>query len=326
MKRVFLLSCIITLFFGFVPPADAAVDYSIETVDKFRVGKEYKKKVRLRWKKVQSANFYQIKTLRKKSDETYKTIKRSRTKKNVKRKFINKLSRSREYYFKIRACKTKQLCGPWSDPVRAVTLSKDPVLKNLLVDFEPLDPETKMAGAFDFNAGYNEDKLFYEFGAEARDGSGGIKLLPTFEYRVSPSANVYAPVSGTIIGYEYQDSTADYEISIGESLNDNVLVGIDHIKNITVSQGDKVKAGDILGKPGTWSGSIGRVELDIYGIDGHVCPFNYFSKKLEDEYHTKVLQHMEDWETWKYDDTIYDEDSMIYAPGCVYNTLAEDEL
>ncbi len=324
LTTLFLVSALVVLPLSSV---NAEVDYSIEIVDNIRITKRTTKRVQLKWKRIEGVEFYQIKTLREKSNGKFRFIKRNRTKRNSKKFLVKKLRSGLAYYFKIRACTSKMNCGPWSDTYRAVTKAPDPVIKNLLVDFEDWDQDTGRAGAFDFNASYSEDKVFLEFGAEVEDAQGGAKLLPTFEYRVSPEANVYSPINGYIVSRKYQDSTADYEIGIGTVKNyPSITVGIDHIKDLTVKKGDYVKAGDILGAPGTWSSTHGRVELDIYGSKGHYCPFTFFGKKLRSEYEQKIEQHMQDWEAFKLDTSIYDEEGMTYAAGCSYKTLTEDEL
>lgn len=328
-KKVFLSILTVFFVFGVWQPVKATVDFTIPTVENFRVVTQYNKKIKFRWKKVKSTknytvNFYQIKTIKKKSGK-YRKVKQNKTKKNIAKKTIKKLSIGKVYYFKIRACRTKQQCGPWSERLQTSTTAPDPVLKNLIIDIEPYNASTGMAGGFNFANAYNETKVLYEFGAETTDGAGGTKLLPTFEYRTDPDANIYSPVKGEI-NLTYQESTTDYEMSISEYNNSDVIVYIDHVKNLQVSDGDSVKAGDLLGTSGTWTSTVGRTELMVTSSDGYECPFNYFDPDLKTEYENKVTQLMQDWESFKYDDTIYDEASMTFAAGCPYDSLTNDEL
>lgn len=194
-------------------------------------------------------------------------------------------------------------------------LAKDdtpPVLKNLVVAFGPYNAGTGRAGDFLFEA--NEDKVFLEFNAEVT-GPDGPKLLPTFEYRVAADASVYSPVNGTITRYEFQNDTQDYEIGISSAKNALYSVNIDHITNIAVEKGDVVGPGDLLGNPGPWSATLGRTELMIVDDDRAYCPFSYFDESLRGQFEEQVSDLMSDWETFKGDDTIYDEAQMVY-PGC----------
>ena len=195
-------------------------------------------------------------------------------------------------------------------------LAKDdtpPVLKNLIVSFGDYDSGTGRAGDFVFDA--NEEKVFLEFNAVV-DSPEGPKLLPTFEYIVAEDATIYSPVNGEVVRFVFQDDTQDYEISISKNGNAVYTVTIDHITNIVVAKGDKVAPGDVLGNPGTRGGGLGRTELMITN-DGNkaYCPFVYFDETLRGQFEEDVVQLMSDWETFKGDDTIYDEAGME-APGC----------
>jgi hypothetical protein len=199
-----------------------------------------------------------------------------------------------------------------------------PTLKNLIIDFGDYDPITMRAGAFIFKE--NEDKVFLEFGAEVGGSGEGTKILPTFEYRVAPDANVYSPCDGFITRMFFQERTNDYEIGIRTNALSIYTVAIDHITNLTVSVGSFVRAGDIIGNPGTWQEGLGRTELSInVGAGGHYAPFLFFDPTLREEYENKVWQFMNDWEEFKGDQTIYDEENMPYA-GCLYDFLDESQL
>ncbi len=94
------------------------------------------------------------------------------------------------------------------------------------------------------------------------------------------------------------------------------------MKNFTKSEGDTVTAGEVLGIPGTWDDTLGRVEIDVWsGV--HHCPFTYFDEDLKTQYENKIWKLMEDWETYRYIDTEYDEASMTYAAGCLSATMEE---
>lgn len=190
-----------------------------------------------------------------------------------------------------------------------------PVLKNLIVDFAPYNGGTGRAGSFLFEL--SEDKVFLEFGAVVDES----KVLPTFEYRVVAGSSVYAAADAYILSVVYQAVTADYEISTAlDMIEFDYVVSYDHIKNPTVSMGDWVTAGTVLGTAGTWSATLGRTELMVIGDftptgNTAFCPFSFFDPSLKITYMNKVTQHMSDWEAFKSDTGIYDQGSMV-APGC----------
>jgi len=195
----------------------------------------------------------------------------------------------------------------------------DFIITNLGVNFGPYDPATDKAGDFVFTMSAN--KVFLEFGAQV-SSPDGVKELPTFEYRIDPKAHVMAITEGEIVRMVYQDETDDYEIGARSTKDPEFYVGYDHIKSPTVKMGDKLVSGQVLGNPGTWDATYGRFEIminnDAKGLS--YCPFVFFDPALLAEYQQKVSQLMQDWEAYKSDANIYDEDGHV-SPGCRYESM-----
>jgi len=83
---------------------------------------------------------------------------------------------------------------------------------------------------------------------------------PAFEYVVnSASVEVRSSCGGYIEDIRLNDNFPDYEIWIRPSKNSVYKLIYDHVLNLTVSLGDNVAAGDILGVVGTGN----RTELQI---------------------------------------------------------------
>lgn len=78
---------------------------------------------------------------------------------------------------------------------------------------------------------------------------------------------------------------------------------MDHIKNITVQEGDRLTSGEFIGNPGNWNNApgLGRVELSVINDQErrNYCPFFVFDPALKSMYEAKVQQLMTDWETFK---------------------------
>ncbi|MDP3697094.1 MAG: DUF5667 domain-containing protein [Candidatus Taylorbacteria bacterium] len=200
------------------------------------------------------------------------------------------------------------------------------VIKNLGVSFEPWDKNTNRAGAFLFLQ--SENKLFLEYGIEVQGSDGNTKVLPTFEYRTAKDADVFAVSDGIITKIEYQQQTQDYEILIQPEANSEWTLGHDHVSNIRVSEGDNIKAGDILGKAGTLGGELGRTEIMVWGGPSSSnrplthCPFKLFAPELLAEYQQKVSRHMKDWEEFKGNPDLYAEGKHTFA-GCLRETILD---
>lgn len=202
--------------------------------------------------------------------------------------------------------------------------NKDPVLKNLGVSFEAWDRSTNRAGAFIFSS--SENKVFLEYGVEVPSSEGGTKILPTFEYRTDSDADVLSVIDGLVTKIDYQSNTQDYEVLIQPEENSQWTLGQDHISNLRVAKGDKVKAGDILGKVGTLGGNLGRTEIMLWKSSSTrpvtYCPLKYFDPQLLAQYKQKIQQHMKDWEEFKGNLSLYNEDKH-FLPGCIYETLLD---
>lgn len=191
-----------------------------------------------------------------------------------------------------------------------------PEVTHLMVDFGRHDSAANRAGAFVFDP--SKPKIFYEFNASVPI-PGGSKLLPTFEYYLAPDANVYAPASGYVTHFKFQAENGDYEIGITREPTLSVfgtgMVLVDHIKDLTVSQGDFVTAGQVLGKPGPWIEGLSRTELMVYRNDSAFCPFAFMPESLKAGYRQHIRDLMADWEAYKRDTSIYAESGMV-EPGC----------
>ncbi len=192
-------------------------------------------------------------------------------------------------------------------------------ISGLGVNFGPWDRSTNRAGDFVFNE--REQKVFLEFGAKVGSGDGGIKELPTFEYRIDRNAQVTAVASGRIVRFVYQEETQDYEILARSLVNPDWDVGYDHVTNVRVAMGDTVFAGTVLGNPGPWYDQ-GRFEIMINNNTTGLsyCPFCVFDEDSAEAFQERVLRHIKDWEEFKNDVTIYNEENHP-LPGCIYRDM-----
>lgn len=194
----------------------------------------------------------------------------------------------------------------------------DFVISGLGVDIQPYNEATGYAGDFKFET--SEDKVFLEFAAVVSTGGGSSKALPTFEYRIDPLADVMAIADSKVIWIREQ--SGDYEIGTRSTYDPDFYVFYDHVKQPLVNVGDVLVSGQQLGKPGTWSATLGRFEIminnDRTGLS--YCPFVYFADDLKLEFEGKITRLMLDWETFKGNDAIYDETSH-FLPGCLQESM-----
>ncbi len=191
---------------------------------------------------------------------------------------------------------------------------------NLGVTFGLYNPATGRAGDFIFLA--SENKVFLEFGVEVGNSQGGTKQLPTFEYRLDKEAYVFAIAPCRVNRFIYQQETQDWEIGTESTVNHDWEIGYDHVKNPRVGMGDILAPGDTLGNPGSWSGLLGRFEIMINNKpEGRsYCPFCCFYPDSAEVYKIKVELHMQDWETFKHDTSLFDQSAMVH-PGCLMESM-----
>lgn len=206
-----------------------------------------------------------------------------------------------------------------SDSV-VITVTAAFVIKNLGVTFGEWDPLTDKAGSFNFVL--SSDKVFLEFGAIVTDQYGNPKELPTFEYIVDKDANVFAIADGEVKTITWQDDSQDYEISVWSNTTPHYEVYYDHVLDVQISEGDLIIAGDLIGKPGPRGGGLGRIEIMINNgnLGKSYCPFVLFDPDLKESFEQQVEQLMGDWEDFKDNSDIYDQENHLF-PGCRYETM-----
>lgn len=194
-------------------------------------------------------------------------------------------------------------------------------IENLGVRFEPLNPTTHYAGDFYFDPGLT--KVFWEFGARVKDVQGQIKELPHVSYVVPGDASVVAIAEGEVVRVQYQAESNDYEVAV-RSMNDpSYDVMYDHLINLSVGLGNRVQPGDVLGTPRAWVGwVVGSVEIMIVNRTTQLayCPFAHFNASTRVAYQQKVVRLIGEWEEFKGDRTIYDEEAWV-GPGCRYESM-----
>ena len=194
------------------------------------------------------------------------------------------------------------------------------IVENLGVSFGHWNRITNSAGDFYFTQDFQ--KVFSEFGAQVLDPDWNIKELPTIDYVIGRDASIFSISEGEVIGIAYQEETQDWEFSI-QSLNDpSYHIVYDHLINLKIKLGDQVQPGDTLGNPRPFNSEVGSVEIMINNLDTKLsyCPLCFLSEDKLEEYKQKVSQLIKDWEDFKGDSTIYDEENHV-IPGCRYESM-----
>ncbi|MDZ7821065.1 MAG: hypothetical protein U5N26_04190 [Candidatus Marinimicrobia bacterium] len=195
-------------------------------------------------------------------------------------------------------------------------------IHNLGVEFAPYDSVSGRAGAFVFSD--RIEKPILEFGENTIEKAGVVsaKNNPTFEYHLHPEAEIFALTGGVVDRLQLQEETGDYALRTRLPGSDLEVI-YDHITNPRFALDDTVRTGDIIGNPGHWEpGRVGRTEIQVSTGDDDEndflshCPFDVFDPDSLEVYTARVSRLIEDWECFKNDTTVYDEESFVY-PCCV---------
>ena len=115
MTKKIILTTILLLL-----PLSPLFAASIPKVKNVQIQNRYDKSIKLKWKKQNNIKYYKIRVLKKKNNK-FKISKTIKTKKNVRRKLIKKLTPEKKYFFRLKACKKKK-CGKWSKRKKGTTL------------------------------------------------------------------------------------------------------------------------------------------------------------------------------------------------------------
>lgn len=213
-----------------------------------------------------------------------------------------------------------------SNSSQSVAQKETATIKNLGINLDYYNPDTQMAGdvkfvKFDTKAG-GLDAIFSEYGRPAPEnngqGAGRLNPQPTF---VAPlGTKVRSLVDGKVFKVEKLYS-GDYSVMVMPEGSD-LAFETEHIKEVTVKEGDKVKAGDVVGVVSDYDaknlGGMGLVEIGV--LQGgnppqHLCTFDYLDDSIKAEVLNKITALENAWEDFVGDKNVYQQDKEPIA-GC----------
>lgn len=199
-------------------------------------------------------------------------------------------------------------------------------IKNLGIRLDYYNPETGMAGdvkfiKFDTKAG-GLDAIFSEYGrpAPANNGQGAGRLNPQPTFIAPLGTKVYSLVDGKVFKVEKLYS-GDYSVMVMPK-GSELAFETEHIKEVTVKEGDEIKAGDPVGVVSDYDAKnlngMGLVEIGVL-LGGnpprHLCTFDYLDESIKSETLKKITALENAWEDFVGDDNVYHQDKELVA-GC----------
>lgn len=115
----------------------------------------------------------------------------------------------------------------------------------------------------------------------------------------------------------------DYSVMVATDPKSSWMYETEHIINPLFSEGDMVKAGQVIGEvsPHNCAGNSGYGMVEIGILKGrnptqHVCPFAYLDPSIKSRIQQQLLGYYRAWETYVGDTFRYDEAAQP-TPGCL---------
>lgn len=196
-------------------------------------------------------------------------------------------------------------------------------IKHIGVELDYYNPTTNTAGDFVFTKKQLQfNRLFFDFGFEVpANSAGAAKKNPQPTYIVPLGTKVHSLVDGEVSDVPKLYSN-DYSVMV-QAEGGDLIFETEHVINVKVKKGDKVKAGDVIAEVSDYDaknyGGFGLVEIGILkggNPPSHLCPFAYLDDSIKDDTLKKITALQKSWEEYLGNSSIYDE-SKVVTPGCL---------
>lgn len=196
-------------------------------------------------------------------------------------------------------------------------------IKHLGVDLGAYDPATNKAGDFVFTKEKLEfNRLFFDYGFEVPANSAGpAKKNPQPTFILPLGTKVHSLVDGEVFDVPKLYSN-DYSVMV-QGEGSELIFETEHVINVKVRKGDKVKAGDVIAEVSDYDAKnyagMGLVEIGVLkggNPPSHLCPFDYLDDSIKGDTFKKITALQKSWEQYRGDSSIYDE-SKVVIPGCL---------
>lgn len=208
-----------------------------------------------------------------------------------------------------------------------------PTLFNLGgVSIEPFESNTGFAGDLVFTKDTlrEQDGLqtpIVLFGQKLPKSPGQPQRInPNFEFRsLNSPIEIISAIDGVVVFIKEQPEAKDYEVFLSTFEGSNWVIGYDHVTDLKVKKGDKVKVGQKLGKAALERDRYYRYELQINHEQPNdkttmICPTQLLDKSVKGKYVEQFKQLEMDWKKW------YGKDSFdTNQGGCVKEELTVSE-
>lgn len=208
-----------------------------------------------------------------------------------------------------------------AQPTQSTSESSNLELKNLGIDISKDIDFNKQATAEFASLGM---KGFYTFG-DKLGGKTEARLNPNFEFSsVKKDAAIVAAIDGIVAFIKEQPDSGDKEVFLQPIENSPWIVGYDHLSEVSVTKGQSIRAGDVIGKPTVQGNGLYRFEIQVNKEEGgettFYCPTTLLANNMRDKI-IDQLTKMQD--TWESSTGLELYDSAAQKPaGCLFETMS----
>ncbi|MDQ5886325.1 MAG: Peptidase protein [Patescibacteria group bacterium] len=212
-----------------------------------------------------------------------------------------------------------------SENAATVATESKAKIKSIGINLEEYDPATGMAGDLKFtkaNFASGMQMLFSEYGYEvAASSAGPAKKNPQPTFIAPLGTKVMALVDGEVVNVPKLYSN-DYSVHV-QAQGSDLIFETEHVINVKVKQGDKVKAGQVIAEVSDYDAKnydgLGLFEIGVLkggNPPSHLCLFDYLDDSIKSDTQKNILSLQKAWEEYRGDTTIYDEAKAV-TPGCL---------
>ena len=207
----------------------------------------------------------------------------------------------------------------------------DTLPKNIGFNLGTYDPATKQAGDFRFSAipalsdPLVNNRLWNDYGDKSPK-PGDTMRNPQTVFLLPAGTNITSMIDGEVVSVQ-EFGNNDYGVMIAKDSKSKWRYEHEHISDVQVKQGEKVKAGQVIAKVGQHTNSwqypgYGLFEIGLYrshpnGVGGSEdCIFKFLDQSVKQDIQAKVTGIYTAWEEFRGDTSIYDQENYA-SPGCV---------
>lgn len=208
-------------------------------------------------------------------------------------------------------------------------------IKHIGFNLDYYNPQTNMAGDIRFTKfAWPEGSfgaIFSEYDRPdvvntAKGAAGGSNPQPTFLLPLG--TKIHALIDGEVVKVPKLYS-GDYSVHM-QGEGSDLVFETEHVINVNVKVGDKVKAGDIIAEVSNYNGDrldgMGLVELGVLitgKTPGHACTFDYLDDSIKTETLKKLRALEDSWESYRGEPNAYQQDKEV-IPGCLSRNIIYD--